>query len=152
MQYYLYKNGTLSGPFNEEKLEDLKKSKKITEYHWVIDSESQTWKSVSAPPSSNPFKMSEKNMKDRTLSGAFFIAREAYAGEIHNLHSFGVEIVLKNQRNTLRGLSELKAIFLNLCDETHFTFMNAKAFFQSQELAADGLHLRFHWDQQEIAL
>jgi hypothetical protein len=52
----------------------------------------------------------------------------------------------------IRGLSESKSIYLNLCDETNFTFINAKAMIQSQEMADDGLHLRFNWDQQEVAL
>jgi len=152
MQYYLYKHGSLTGPFGEEKIEDLKKTKKLMEYHWVIDSASQTWKSVCDAPANNPFQLSEKNMKDRSLSGAFFIAKNAYSGVIQSFHSFGVEIVLKNQKNPLRGLSELKSIFLNLCDETNFTFVNAKAFMQSQEVSDDGLHIRFHWDQQEVVL
>lgn len=152
MQYYLYKQGTLTGPVGSEKLDDLKKSKKLMEYHWVIDNESQTWKSLCDAPGDNPFKMSQENMKDRSLSGAFFIAKNAYSGIIRNFHSFGVELVLKDQKNPLRGLSELKSIFLNLCDETNFTFVNAKAFMESQEVAEDGLHVRFHWDQQEVAL
>ena len=152
MQYYLYKQGTLTGPVTAEKIEDFKKSKKLQEYQWVIDSESQTWKSICDAPSENPFQMSHKNMKDRSLSAAFFIAKNAYSGVIKQLHSFGVEIVLKNQKGMLRGLSESKSIFLNLCDETNFTFVNAKAFIQSQEIADDGLHIRFNWDQQEVAL
>lgn len=152
MQYYLYKPGTLTGPVAVEKIEELKKTKKLYEYQWMIDSESQTWKSICETPKENPFKISQKNLKDRTLSGAFFIARNAFVGEIKQMHAFGVEIVLKNQKTPLRGISETKSIFLNLCDETNYTFVNAKAFLQSQEFAEDGLHVRFNWDQQEIAL
>lgn len=152
MQYYLYKKGTLTGPISAEKIEDYKKSHKLQEYQWMIDSESQTWKSICDAPKENPFQMAQKTMKDRTLSGAFFIAKNAYSGVIKQIHSFGVEIVLKNQKGMLRGLSETKSIFLNLCDETNFTFVNAKAFIQSQEIAEDGLHVRFNWDQQEVVL
>ena len=152
MQYYLYKQGTLTGPVASEKLDEMKKSRKLMEYHWVIDSESQTWKSISETPADNPFLISQKNMENRSLSAAFFIAKDAYAGEIRSFHSFGVEIVLKGLKNTLRGLSERKSIFLNLCDETHFTYVNAKAFMQTQEIAEDGLHVRFNWDQQEVSL
>ncbi len=152
MQYYLYKKGTLTGPVTAEKIEDYRSSKKLQEYQWIIDSETQSWKSICEAPKENPFQISQKNMKDRTLSAAFFIAKNAYSGVIKHLHSFGVEIVLKNHKGILRGVSESKSIFLNLCDETNFTFVNAKAIIQSQEIAEDGLHIRFNWDQQEVAL
>lgn len=152
MQYYLYKQGTLTGPVDGEKMDELKKSRKLFEYQWMIDSESQSWKSICEVPRDNPFRMSEKNMKDRQLSGAFFIAKTPYIGEIRQIHSFGVEIVLQNQKGLLRGLTESKSIFLNLCDETNYTFVNAKAIIQSQEYASDGLHIRFNWDQQEVSL
>jgi hypothetical protein len=152
MKYYLYKQGTLTGPVASDKIEELKISKKLFEYQWMIDDESQTWKSICETPKENPFQISQKNMKDRTLSGAFFIAKNAYSGEIRTIHSFGVEIVLQHQKSILRGLSEFKSIFLNLCDETNFTFVNAKAIVQSQELTEDGLHIRFSWDQQGVAL
>lgn len=152
MQYYLYKQGTLTGPVDTEKLEDLKTSRKLYEYQWMIDSESQTWKSICDSPGENPFKISQKNLKDRILSGAFFIAKKAYSGEIRSIHSFGVEIVIAKQKGMLNGFSENKSVFLNLCDETNYTFVNAKAFVQSQEIADDGLHIRFNWDQQEVAL
>lgn len=152
MQYYLFKQGTLTGPISAEKLETLRQSKKLQEYQWVIDSESQTWQAITQAPKENPFQMAQKTMKNRSLSAAFFVAKNAYSGVIQQLHSFGVEIVIKNQKGMLRGLNESKAIFLNLCDETNFTFVNAKAIIQSQEIAEDGLHLRFNWDQQEVAL
>jgi hypothetical protein len=152
MQYYLYKQGMLTGPVPTDKIEELKKTKKLYEYQWMIDSESQTWLSICQPPKENPFNISQKNMKDRRLSGAFFIAKTPYIGEITQIHSFGVEIVIQNQKSLLRGLTDAKSIFLNLCDETNYTFVNAKAVLQSQENAADGLHIRFNWDQQEVAL
>jgi len=152
MQYYLYKQGKLTGPLESDKIEDLKKSKKLMEYQYMIDNESQTWKSICETPKENPFQISLKNMKDRTLSAAFFVGKNAHSGNITQMHSFGVEIVLQDQKSMIRGLSESKSIYLNLCDETNFTFINAKAMIQSQEMADDGLHLRFNWDQQEVAL
>ena len=152
MQYYLYKPGTLRGPIPADKVEELKASKKLFEYQWMIDNESQVWKSICDMPSENPFHLSQINTNGRMLSAAFFIAKNAYSGEIKQLHNFGVEILLPFQKNILRGLLESKSIFLNLCDETNFTFINAKAFIQSQEISADGLHIHFKWDQQEVAL
>ena len=152
MKYYLFKQGALTGPVSAEKLEEMKLSNKLYEYHWLIDSETQTWKSITEAPGTNPFKISQQKMKDRLLSGAFFIAKNAFAGEIRSFHTFGVELVIKDQKTPLRGLSELQLINLNLCDETNFTFINTKAFMESQEVAEDGLHVRFHWDQKEVAL
>ena len=152
MQYYLFKQGTLKGPLTSDKIEELTKNKKIFEYQWMMESESQVWKTICESPNENPFHMSQQNMKGRTLSGAFFIAKNAYSGEIKQFHSFGIEMVLPLQKSLLRGLSDNKSIFLNLCDETNFTFVNAKAFIQSQEIAEDGLHIRFNWDHQEVSL
>ncbi len=152
MQYYLYKHGTLAGPFPIDKIDELKKSKKLFEYQWMIDSESQIWKSICETPRENPFQISTKIKGNRILSGAFLIAKKAYSGEIRKIHSFGMEIVLQGQKSLLRGISESKSIALNLCDETNFIFVNAKAFIQNQEMAEDGLHLHFNWDQQEVAL
>ncbi len=152
MQYYLYKQGTLNGPLTLEKIEELKKNKKILEYQWIIDSESQSWKSLSETPKENPFNITNHNIKDRVLSAAFFIGKNAHAGNIIKMHSFGVEVLLKQQKGLIRGISELKSILVNLCDETNFTFINAKAIIQSQEMTKEGLHVRFNWDQQEVTL
>lgn len=152
MQYYLYKQGTLTGPISSEKLEELKKSKRFYDYHWMIDSEQQTWKCISDSPAENPFQLSKNNLKDRSLSAAFMVSKKAFTGEIKNLHSFGVEIILKGLKHSLKGLSDKKSISLNLCDETNLTFVNAKALPQSQEMAEDGLHIIFNWDQHEVLL
>ena len=118
----------------------------------MIDQESQIWKSITEPPKENPFQISNKNIGERSLSAAFFIAKNAFAGEIKQIHSFGIEMLIRNQKSILRGLTESKSIFLNLCDETNFTFVNAKALIQSQEVSREGLHLHFNWDQQEVSL
>lgn len=152
MQYYLYQPGQIDGPFNSNRLEDLKKSGKLRQYHWMIDSESQIWKSISDAPTENPFETAQRTMRGRLLSGAFILANEAYSGRITNLSSFGIELVIPQFRKFLRGINQSRALMLNICDETNQVFVNVRAQLHSQSQTEEGLILKFNWENQGVSL
>lgn len=152
MNYYLYKNGRLTGPITSEKLEEWKRNGKYFDFHWIIDSKQQIWRSVGGPPAGNPFHVPKHSADARSVSAAFSVSKDTYVGEVARLDSFGVDVVLKNVKRLLRGYDEHRIITLNLCDEINLVFVNAKVFLQDQKLTGKDLEIRFHWDEGAVVL
>ncbi len=144
-RYYLYKDGSLLGPLNEDQLNALKVSKKINQYSWIIDEAKQSWSPITAAPSENPFQMTEKAIGKSELTGAFVFMKQPFLGVIQGIHSFGVELLVK--QTALKSLSLIpeSIIRLNLADETNSKEFHTQVKYQGSERHPEGILLRFGW-------
>ena len=140
---YLFKAGRLIGPVSEQKIEDLRKSKEIYQYSWMMDEANQKWTPIDEMPKENPFQASLTTLKERVLSGAFLNRTNPVTGIVRGLHSFGVELFIEGTKTP--ALNERSTYLMNLIDETNLKSTNAEVIYQSQEKTSDGILLRFNW-------
>ncbi len=143
--YYLFKTGRLIGPVTAEKIESLRASKEIYQYSWIMDEGTQTWAPVDEMPSENPFQASMKQLKERTLSGAFLHRQNVFEGIIRGIHSFGIELLLPKENRMHAQLQSESSFLLNLIDETNSKSSNASVVYQGSESTDAGTLLRFNW-------
>jgi hypothetical protein len=147
---YLLKTGHHVGPVSAQKIEELRRTKEIYLYSWMMDESSQRWLPVDEMPKENPFQASLSTLKERSLSGAFLNRAHPISGMIKGLHSFGVELLVEGSK--LFALMEKSIHLLNLIDETNFKSSNAEVIFQGQEKTSDGILLRFTWRESPTPL
>ena len=143
--YYLFKAGRLIGPLTAEKVEALRASREIFQYSWIMDEAHQTWTPVDEMPKENPFQASMKQLKERTLSGAFLHRQNVFEGIIRGIHSFGIELLLPKDNRTHTQLQGESSFLLNLIDETNSKSSNASVVYQGSESTDAGILLRFNW-------
>ena len=151
MKYYLEQNGSITGPYSDLQIAEFKLSKKIGQYHWIIDSDSKTWKYIHEVPNENPFNLSEEPAMNRRLSAAFIFFQNPFVGEVFRIHSSNLEMLIRNRNSPIRGLSLKSRIRLNFCDETNLVFKNSAATIESQEVLEDGLHIKIIFEDKEMA-
>src|SRR6185369_4026367 len=63
-RYYLFKAGQLSGPFSADRVNQMRASRELNTYSWIIDEGSQKWSPVDDMPKNNPFEASLKSLSD----------------------------------------------------------------------------------------
>ncbi len=144
-RYYLFKAGRLVGPVTSHKIDELRLSKEILQYSWIMDEAKQSWTPVDEMPKENPFEATLATLKERTLSGAFMYRDSAFSGEIKGIHSFGLELMLPKDNRSVNHIQNNSIHLLNLIDETNLKSSNAEVVFQGIEKVADGNLLRFTW-------
>ena len=142
-RYYLFRAGNLIGPVSAQKIDNLRRSKEISQYSWIMDEEHQRWAPVDEMPHENPFQATLSHLKERTLSGALLNRNQTFSGIIQGIHSFGLELLIAGKKTFSVALQS--AHLLNLIDETNLKSTNAEVIYQGQEKTADGLLLRFTW-------
>jgi hypothetical protein len=147
---YLFKAGRLIGPVSAQKVEELRKSKEIYQYSWMMDEDSQRWTPIDEMPKENPFQASMTTLKERVLSGAFLNRTSPVTGIVRGLHSFGVELFISGTKAP--PLNERSTYLMNLIDETNLKSTNAQVTYQSQEKTTDGILLRFNWRDEPTPL
>jgi hypothetical protein len=155
--YYLYKAGKMVGPITELRLDAMRRSGEILHYSWIIDQLQQEWSPVDHVPHENPFLATKEAIGERVISGAFLWLTRPYIGLVKGIHSFGLELFVdkaslgtSSWKNV--GLSMNSAVQLNLVDETHAQWLNAKVVFQTMEEQGDGLLLRFGWSDAPVRI
>ena len=144
-RYYLFKAGRLVGPLTGAKVEELRQSKKILEYTWIMDETSQTWTPIDTMPKENPFQATLSTLKERSLSGAFLWRDQTCSGAIKGIHSFGLEMLLPTGNSSAQKLQSNSVHVLNLVDETNLKGANTEVIYQGQEKTDEGTLLRFSW-------
>jgi hypothetical protein len=155
--YYLFKAGKMVGPLNERRIDAMRKSGEILQFSWIIDQAKQQWSPVDTIPHENPFLATKEAMGERVISGAFLWLTKPYVGLVKGIHSFGLELFV--DKKTLGtsswknvGLNQNSSVHLNLVDETHAKWLNAKVVFQTMEEQSDGLLLRFGWLDEPVKI
>ena len=151
-QYYLFKSGTLVGPITEEKLKQLQTSGEILRYSWIINNNEQTWAPITSSPAENPFQSTQKTLGARDLSGVFVFMNRPYLGIVKGIHSFGVEVLLKERDLKSNSIPADTVLQLNLADETHGNAVNTQVIFQSMENHVEGVILRLGWATAPVQL
>jgi hypothetical protein len=149
-RFYLFKSGRLVGPLSASKVEELRKSKDLYQYSWMMSEENQSWMPVDEMPSENPFRATLSTLKERTLSGAFLNRAHPVTGIIKGIHSFGLELLTPGSK--LISILEHSIHLLNLIDETNLKSSNAEVVFQGQEKTESGILLRFTWRESPTPL
>ncbi|MBC7397256.1 MAG: hypothetical protein H7333_07410 [Bdellovibrionales bacterium] len=144
-RYYLFKAGRLVGPVTGTKIEELRVSKEILRYSWIMDETSQSWSPIDTMPTENPFEATLATLKERTLSGAFVYRDLPFTGEVKGIHSFGLELMLPKDNRSVNHIQNNSVHLLNLIDETNLKSSNAEVIFQGIEKLTEGSLLRFIW-------
>ena len=144
-RYYLFKAGKLVGPVTGLKIDELRLSKEILRYSWMMDESTQAWTPVDEMPTENPFEATLTTLKERTLSAAFLYRDSAFTGEVKGIHSFGLEVMVPKESRSVNHIQANSIHVLNLIDETHLKSSNAEVIFQGLEKIAEGIILRFMW-------
>lgn len=144
-RFYLFKAGRLVGPVTSHKIEELRLSKEILQYSWIMEESKQTWTPIDEMPKENPFEATLTTLKERTISGAFLYRDAAFSGEIKGIHSFGLELMMPKENRTVSHIQNNSVHLMNLIDETNLKSSNAEVIFQGIEKLAEGTLLRFIW-------
>lgn len=155
MNYYLFKSGKILGPIPKEKLEQLKLSGELLHYTWIIEERNQQWVPVDPMPKENPFQVTEKVLGERVISGSLTLFKNPLVGLVKGIHSFGLELLISAEEAVNTRLNLIKQpipVDMNLLDETHEKWLNAKMIFQSAEKNQDGILIRFGWASTPVQI
>ncbi len=150
-RYYLFKAGRLVGPLTGAKVDELRQSKKILEFSWIMDETTQTWAPIDQMPKENPFQATLSSLKERTLSGAVLWRDQTLLGSIKGIHSFGLELLVTGN-SSAQKLTQNSVHTLNLIDETNQKGSNSEVIYQGHEKTEEGILLRFSWRDAPSAL
>ncbi len=150
-RYYLFHSGKLTGPIEHETIESMRQNKSIEKYSWIIDEQKQCWSPVTEKPIVNPFAESKEALKDHPLRALFIHRNRPISGTVTGIHSYGVEVWVKDSPARLKGLREGRSITLNLEDERGLSASNTRVEWVSMEPFQNGNLIRFAWIERNAA-
>jgi hypothetical protein len=147
---YLFKSGSLYGPFTEAEVEGMKKSGRIHEYAWIIHENDQRWTPIETAPSANPFSAARENKVDGRLSAVILLQGKAHQAEVKAVHEFGIELWFGQQRTLGSRLKPGTEILVNLMDENQGTSVNSKLICRTLSPGNDGTLVQLAWTHGKV--